>query len=70
MICKIQLYFGKYSTSYATTTDRTGRLAAEGVRLQGTNAKEGKELIDRSGLKVHSAIQLQDAAELVNTVLG
>ncbi len=40
------------------------------VRLQGTNAKEGKELIDRSGLKVHSAIQLQDAAELVNTVLG
>jgi succinyl-CoA synthetase beta subunit len=39
------------------------------VRLQGTNAKEGKELIDASGLKVHSAIQLVDAAKLVNEVL-
>ncbi len=39
------------------------------VRLQGTNAAEGKELIDKSGLKVHSAIQLEEAAELVNTVL-
>jgi len=40
------------------------------VRLQGTNAVEGKELIDKSGLKVHSAIQLADAAKLVNTVLS
>lgn len=40
------------------------------VRLQGTNAEEGKALIDDSGLKVHSAIQLKDAAELVNTVLS
>lgn len=40
------------------------------VRLQGTNAEEGKELIDQSGLKVHSAILLKDAAELVNTVLS
>ncbi len=40
------------------------------VRLQGTNAKEGKELIDNSGLKVHSAIRLQEAAELVNEVVG
>ncbi len=40
------------------------------VRLQGTNAKEGKELIDKSGLKVHSAILLQEAAELVNEVLS
>lgn len=40
------------------------------VRLQGTNAVEGKELIDKSGLKVHSAIQLKDAAELVNAVLS
>jgi len=39
------------------------------VRLQGTNAKEGKELIDASGLQVHSAILLQEAAELVNEVL-
>jgi succinyl-CoA synthetase beta subunit len=35
------------------------------VRLQGTNAIEAKELIDNSGLKVYSAITLQDAAELV-----
>lgn len=39
------------------------------VRLQGTNAKEGKELIDKSGLKVHSAIILKEAAELVYKVL-
>ncbi len=39
------------------------------VRLQGTNAKEGKQLIDESGLKVHSAIALEDAAKLVNEVL-
>ncbi|NVO09012.1 MAG: ADP-forming succinate--CoA ligase subunit beta [Bacteroidales bacterium] len=35
------------------------------VRLQGTNAKEGKDLIDKSGLKVLSAISLQEAADLV-----
>ncbi|MBE9485391.1 MAG: ADP-forming succinate--CoA ligase subunit beta [Bacteroidetes bacterium] len=40
------------------------------VRLQGTNAEEGKELIDNSGLKVHSAIQLEDAAQMVTEVLG
>lgn len=39
------------------------------VRLQGTNAEEGKKLIDDSGLKVHSAIKLQDAAGLVGEVL-
>jgi succinyl-CoA synthetase beta subunit len=39
------------------------------VRLQGTNAEEGKEIIDKSGLKVFSAIRLQDAAALVNEVL-
>ncbi|MDD4374651.1 MAG: ADP-forming succinate--CoA ligase subunit beta [Bacteroidales bacterium] len=39
------------------------------VRLQGTNAEEGKELIDKSGLKVFSAIKLEEAAELVNEVL-
>jgi succinyl-CoA synthetase beta subunit len=39
------------------------------VRLQGTNAEEGKALIDESGLKVHSAILLREAAELVNEVL-
>jgi succinyl-CoA synthetase beta subunit len=35
------------------------------VRLQGTNATEAKVLIDNSGLKVFSAISLQDAADLV-----
>ena len=39
------------------------------VRLQGTNAEEGKELIDKSGLKVFSAIKLEEAAELVNEIL-
>jgi succinyl-CoA synthetase beta subunit len=39
------------------------------VRLQGTNAEEAKVLIDESGLKVHSAIALEDAARLVNEVL-
>ena len=40
------------------------------VRLQGTNAAEGKKLIDESGLKVHSAITLKEAADLVTTVLS
>jgi len=40
------------------------------VRLQGTNAKEGKELIDSSGLKVSSAISLQEAAELVKKAVN
>ena len=39
------------------------------VRLQGTNAKEAKILIDQSGLKVKSAIQLEDAAALVDNAL-
>ncbi len=39
------------------------------VRLQGTNAVEGKRLIDESGLKVHSAITLKEAADLVTEVL-
>lgn len=40
------------------------------VRLQGTNAKEAKELIDASGLKVHSVILLQEAADKVAEVLA
>jgi succinyl-CoA synthetase beta subunit len=39
------------------------------VRLQGTNAVEAKKIIDESGLKVFSAIQLQDAADLVKKVI-
>ncbi|MBN2174545.1 MAG: ADP-forming succinate--CoA ligase subunit beta [Bacteroidales bacterium] len=40
------------------------------ARLQGTNAEEGKKLIDESGLQVHSAIRLNEAAEKVKEVLG
>lgn len=40
------------------------------VRLQGTNAVEGKRLIDESGLKVKSAILLREAAEAVKEVLS
>ena len=39
------------------------------VRLQGTNAEEAKKLIDESGLKVQSAIQLSEAADLVKKAL-
>jgi succinyl-CoA synthetase beta subunit len=40
------------------------------VRLQGTNAVEAKKLIDESGLKVESAIVLQEAADKVAAVLA
>lgn len=40
------------------------------VRLQGTNADIAKELIDNSGLEVHSAIQLQEAADLVRKFIS
>lgn len=40
------------------------------VRLQGTNAEEAKRLIDESGLNVHSAVLLQEAADKVKAVLS
>lgn len=40
------------------------------VRLQGTNAEEAKKLIDESGLNVHSAVLLQEAADKVKAVLS
>ncbi len=40
------------------------------VRLQGTNALEGKQIIDTSGLKVYSAITLQEAANLVKQMVN
>jgi succinyl-CoA synthetase beta subunit len=40
------------------------------VRLQGTNAAEAKKLIEESGLKVYSAIMLQEAADLVRQHVG
>ena len=39
------------------------------VRLQGTNADIAKELIDNSGLAVHSAVLFQEAADKVQEVL-
>ena len=40
------------------------------IRLQGTNAEEGSEIIKKSGLKVTSAIVLKDAADKVREVLS
>jgi succinyl-CoA synthetase beta subunit len=40
------------------------------VRLQGTNAIEAKELIDQSGLKVLSAITLEEAAGKIKEVFA
>jgi succinyl-CoA synthetase beta subunit len=40
------------------------------VRLQGTNAVEAKKLIEDSGLKVHSVVLLQEAADKVKEVLA
>lgn len=40
------------------------------VRLQGTNAKEAKKIIDNSGLKVLSAVSFKEAADKVREVLG
>ncbi|GCD80723.1 ADP-forming succinate--CoA ligase subunit beta [Schleiferia thermophila] len=40
------------------------------VRLQGTNAEEAKKILDESGLKVHSVIALQEAAEKVRELVG
>jgi succinyl-CoA synthetase beta subunit len=40
------------------------------ARLRGTNAEKAKELIEASGLKVHYAIEFQEAADLVKKVLN
>jgi len=40
------------------------------VRLQGTNAIEAKQLIDDSGLPVHSVVEFQEAADKVQEVLA
>lgn len=40
------------------------------VRLQGTNAEEAKKIIDDSGLNVHSAVLLKEAAAKVSEVLA
>jgi succinyl-CoA synthetase beta subunit len=40
------------------------------VRLQGTNAEIAKELIDKSGLNVQSAVEFQEAADMVQAVIA
>jgi succinyl-CoA synthetase beta subunit len=40
------------------------------VRLQGTNAREAKTIIDESGLKVYSAISFSEAAEKVKNAIS
>lgn len=40
------------------------------VRLQGTNADEGKRLLDNTGLKVFSATTLEETAVLVNSLIN
>ena len=40
------------------------------VRLQGTNAAEAKEIIDKSGLNVTSAVILKEAAEAVTKAIA
>ena len=40
------------------------------VRLQGTNAEAGAEIIEKSGLNVTSAVVLKDAAEKVKGALA
>ena len=40
------------------------------VRLQGTNAAEGKAILDESGLEVQTAILFQEAADKVQAALG
>jgi succinyl-CoA synthetase beta subunit len=40
------------------------------VRLQGTNAEEGKQILDGSGLEVETAILFQEAADKVTAALA
>jgi succinyl-CoA synthetase beta subunit len=40
------------------------------VRLQGTNAELAKEIIDNSGLDVHSAVEFKEASDKVQALLA
>ena len=40
------------------------------VRLQGTNAEEGKAILDQSGLDIETAILFKEAADKVNEALS
>lgn len=39
------------------------------VRLQGTNAREGQEILNQSGLEIETAVLLEEAADKVNEAL-
>jgi succinyl-CoA synthetase beta subunit len=40
------------------------------VRLQGTNAEEGQQLLDESDLDIETAVLLKEAADKVTQALG
>ncbi len=40
------------------------------IRLQGTNEKQAKEIIDKSGIRVFSAVTLKEAVDLIQKVLN
>ena len=40
------------------------------VRLQGTNAEEGQQILQESGLKLETAILFKEAADKVNQALA
>ena len=40
------------------------------VRLEGTNVEKGKEILKKSGLEIITAIDLEDAADRVVSVIG
>jgi succinyl-CoA synthetase beta subunit len=40
------------------------------VRLEGTNVEEGKEILKKSGLEIITAIDLEEAADKVVSVIG
>ena len=40
------------------------------VRLEGTNVEKGKEILKKSGLEIITAIDLEEAADRVVSVIG
>jgi succinyl-CoA synthetase beta subunit len=51
-------------------TETVGLTVPLVVRLQGTNAEEGRRILAKSGLDIHSAETLQDAADKSVAVVG
>ena len=38
------------------------------IRMEGTNAEEGRQILAESGLDLMTAVDLQDAAEKISTI--